>query len=53
MMPIQSFSSFQKMTNFCKTKVPQHIWDSLYPIRENDEEVKAYGINLCIDMCKK
>jgi methylenetetrahydrofolate reductase (NADPH) len=52
-MPIQSYNSFQKMTTFCKTKVPSHIWDNIAPIRDNDEEVKSYGIKLCYDMCRK
>jgi methylenetetrahydrofolate reductase (NADPH) len=53
MMPIQSYSSFQKMTTFCKTSVPQNIWDELYPIKDNDEEVKMYGVKLCVRMCRQ
>ena len=53
MMPIQSFSSFQKMTSFCRTRVPQRIWDDLAPVRENDEEVKAYGVRYCTEMCQR
>lgn len=52
MLPIQSFSSFQKMTTFCKTKVPDKIWVDLAPIRDDDEAVKMYGVRLCVDMCK-
>lgn len=51
MMPIQSYSSFQKMTSFCRTKVPEDVWRALAPVRENDEEVKAYGVQLCVDIC--
>ena len=51
MMPIQNFSSFQKMTQYCRTKVPSQIWDDLLPIKEDDEAVKAYGIKLCTEMC--
>jgi len=51
MMPIQSYISFKKMTTFCKTKVPDHIWKSLEPIRENDEEIKEYGVRLCVQLC--
>jgi methylenetetrahydrofolate reductase (NADPH) len=53
MMPIQSYTSFQKMTSFCKTKVPSHIWEGLTPIKDNDEEVKMYGVQLCVTMCKQ
>eukprot|EP00981_Chlorochromonas_danica_P013041 scaffold5714_cov161-Ochromonas_danica.AAC.3 len=51
MMPIQSYSSFQKMTTFCKTKVPDKIWQDLAPVREDDEATKAYGVKLCVEMC--
>lgn len=53
MMPIQSFSSFQKMTSFCKTRVPDKIWRDLAPIRDDDEQVKAYGVRLCVEMCNQ
>eukprot|EP01035_Chromulina_nebulosa_P020373 gene20373-26441_t len=41
-MPIQSYSSFQKMTTFCKTKVPSYIWNDINPIKSDDEAIKAY-----------
>lgn len=52
MMPIQSYSSFQKMTTFCKTTVPTHIWTALAPVKDDDEATKQYGIQLCVDMCR-
>ena len=52
-MPIQGYSSFQKMTQFCRTRVPDKIWTDLSLFREDDEEVKAYGVRLCIAMCKE
>jgi methylenetetrahydrofolate reductase (NADPH) len=52
MMPIQSFSSFQRMTQFCKTKVPEQIWADLAAMKDDDEAVKAYGVKLCTDMCR-
>jgi methylenetetrahydrofolate reductase (NADPH) len=51
LMPIQSFSSFKKMTTFCKTLVPDRIWQDLTPIKDNDEEVKAYGVKISVDIC--
>lgn len=51
MMPIQSFSSFQKMTSFCRTRVPERIWTDLAPVRDDDEAVKAYGVKYCVEMC--
>lgn len=52
MMPIQSFSSFQRMTSFCRTLVPDKVWQDLEPIREDDEAVKEYGVQLCAQMCR-
>lgn len=53
MMPIHSFSSFQKMTSFCRTRVPEKIWGDLTRFRDNDEEVKQYGVKYCVEMCEK
>jgi methylenetetrahydrofolate reductase (NADPH) len=52
-MPIQSYGGFMRMTGFCKTKVPQEILDTLEPIKDNPEAVKAYGIHLGTQMCKQ
>lgn len=53
MMPIQSYSSFQKMTSFCKTRVPDKLWQDLEPFKDDDEKVKEYGVTYCFNMCKK
>lgn len=52
MMPIQSYSSFKKMTHFCRTQVPPYVWNDLSPISGDDEAVKAYGVKFCIQMCR-
>jgi Methylenetetrahydrofolate reductase len=51
MMPIQSYSSFERMTQHCRTTVPPYIWEHLLPIRDDDEAVKAYGVEVCVNMC--
>mmetsp|Transcript_16542 Transcript_16542/g.24882 ORF Transcript_16542/g.24882 Transcript_16542/m.24882 type:complete len:616 (+) Transcript_16542:55-1902(+) len=51
MMPIQNYSSFQRMTSFCRTAVPQRVWEAIAPISDNDEAVKAFGVDLCVSMC--
>lgn len=53
LMPILSYAGFKRMTSLCKTHVPQHIWDSLEPIKDDDAAVKEYGIQLCIEMCQR
>lgn len=52
MMPIQTYTGFKRMTTLCKTHVPPFINEALDPIQNDDSAVKAYGVKLCIDMCK-
>ncbi|KAG5175982.1 methylenetetrahydrofolate reductase-domain-containing protein [Tribonema minus] len=51
-MPIQSYTAFKLMTDYCKTKVPLAIREALEPIKDNDEAVRAYGVTLGADMCR-
>jgi methylenetetrahydrofolate reductase (NADPH) len=52
-MPIQNYKGFLRMTSLCKTKVLAEIMAALEPIKDNDEAVRAYGIHLGTEMCKK
>eukprot|EP00262_Sarcandra_glabra_P001984 TRINITY_DN1218_c0_g1_i1.p1 TRINITY_DN1218_c0_g1~~TRINITY_DN1218_c0_g1_i1.p1 ORF type:complete len:595 (+),score=95.49 TRINITY_DN1218_c0_g1_i1:116-1900(+) len=52
-MPINNYKGFLRMTGFCKTKIPSEITAALEPIKDNEEAVKAYGIHLGTEMCKK
>jgi methylenetetrahydrofolate reductase (NADPH) len=52
-MPIMTYGGFKRMTTFCKTDVPPAVNDALEAIKDNDEAVKAYGIQLGADMCKQ
>ena len=47
-LPIQNYRSFEKFTSWCKTAIPQEIRLSLKKIKDNDEAVKAYGVELGI-----
>ena len=40
------------MTTFCRTRVPAKVWSDMADFRENDEEVKAYGVRLCRNICR-
>lgn len=51
-MIIQNYSGFKRMTALCKTKVPLYIQDDLGKIKENEQAVKDYGIQLAINMCQ-
>ncbi|XP_039136466.1 probable methylenetetrahydrofolate reductase [Dioscorea cayenensis subsp. rotundata] len=52
-MPINNYKGFLRMTGFCKTRVPADIKAALEPIKDNEDAVKAYGIHLGTEMCKK
>lgn len=52
-MPINNYKGFLRMTGFCKTKIPSEISAALEPIKDNEEAVKAYGVHLGTEMCKK
>lgn len=53
MMPIMTYGGFKRMTTFCKTKVPKEVSDALEAVKDNEEAVKQYGIQLGTDMCKR
>lgn len=52
-MPIMTYGGFKRMTTFCKTAVPQWINDRMEEVKDDDEAVKAFGIELGRDMCKQ
>ncbi|XP_050236712.1 methylenetetrahydrofolate reductase (NADH) 2-like [Mercurialis annua] len=52
-MPINNYKGFIRMTGFCKTKIPAEVMAALEPIKDNEEAVRAYGIHLGTEMCKK
>ncbi|RHY89364.1 hypothetical protein DYB35_007802 [Aphanomyces astaci] len=52
-LPIQTYNSFLKFTNWCKTSVPPQVEDALVTIKNDDSAVKKYGIQLAVDTCRK
>lgn len=52
-MPIQGYGGFKRMTGFCSTRVPLAVKEALEGIKDNESEVKAYGIELAATMCKE
>ena len=52
-MPIMTYGGFKRMTSFCKTAIPQDISDTLESIKDNDEAVKAFGVDLGVKMCRR
>ncbi|KAF5380910.1 hypothetical protein D9615_004169 [Tricholomella constricta] len=52
-MPIQTYSSFLRLTKLCGTRVPQYILDALGSISHDDQLVKDYGVKLAVDMIQR
>jgi methylenetetrahydrofolate reductase (NADPH) len=52
-MPIQSYSSFVRMTKYCNISVPQHVMDRLEPVKDDDEAIKEIGVEISVDMCRE
>lgn len=51
--PIQSYAGLSRVISFNNNHVPQHIWDDLEPIKEDDQAVKDYGIDLAVKYIQK
>jgi len=52
-MPIQSYSSFVRMTDYCGISVPKQVMELLEPVKDDDEAVKEIGCQIAADMCQK
>ncbi|KAF9446327.1 MTHFR-domain-containing protein [Macrolepiota fuliginosa MF-IS2] len=52
-MPIQTYSSFQRLTKLTGAHVPDHVHDALKPISHDDQLVKDYGVTLAVGMIRK
>ncbi|KAL7469955.1 hypothetical protein ACHAXS_010193 [Conticribra weissflogii] len=51
-MPIQSYSSLLKMTQFCGISVPKSVLHRLEGVRHDDEAVKKIGCEIASEMCR-
>jgi methylenetetrahydrofolate reductase (NADPH) len=52
-MPIQSYSSLLKMTQFCAISVPSSVLERLERVRHDDEAVKKIGCEIAAEMCNR
>lgn len=52
-LPIISYERFIKFTEFTQIKVPESVRQALQPIHADDEKVRAYGVELCVEMSRK
>jgi methylenetetrahydrofolate reductase (NADPH) len=51
--PIQTWNGFQRATSLAKTVIPKSFSDALEPYKSDDEKVRAIGIKLVADMCRR
>jgi methylenetetrahydrofolate reductase (NADPH) len=51
-MPIQSWQKFMTWVKRESIIVPQHFWDVLLPVKDNDEAVREVGTKLVAQMCR-
>jgi len=49
-LPIQSYNSFKRMTEFCGISVPRHVMERLEPVKYDDEAVKKIGCEISKDI---
>ncbi|KAJ7074128.1 methylenetetrahydrofolate reductase-domain-containing protein [Mycena amicta] len=52
-MPIQTYASFLRLTKLTGARVPDSIMEALEHIRNDDQLVKEYGVNLAIQMINR
>ena len=49
-MPIQGYERFMRMNTLCQTNVPSRILEAIEAIKDDDQKVKEYGIQLGANM---
>lgn len=52
-MPLTGYNGFKKMTGFCKTYVPPEISAKVEELRDNDEALRQYGVDMGAQMCQE
>jgi methylenetetrahydrofolate reductase (NADPH) len=52
-MPIQSYNSFKRMTEYCNVAVPKSVVEKIEPVKDDDEAVKEIGCEIAAEMCRR
>lgn len=52
-MPIQSFNGFKRITNLAKVRIPTDVAQALEPIKNDDQKVKDYGVDLAASIIER
>jgi len=51
-MCINNYGGFNRMTGFCKTRVPDELASSLEAIKGDEDAIKKFGVTFGVDLCK-
>ncbi|CAF1203890.1 unnamed protein product [Rotaria sordida] len=51
-LPIQGFASLRNIVRLAKLDVPKEILACIEPIKDNDEAIRNFGVQTCLDLCR-
>ena len=52
-MVIQAYGGFNRMTGFCKSRVPTWVRDALEAVKDDEAAVKKAGLDIGVKMCQE
>lgn len=52
-MVIQNYGGLKRMTAFCKSRVPQSVWERLSVVKDDPAEVRKVGAAICTELCQE
>ncbi|CAF1098843.1 unnamed protein product [Adineta ricciae] len=50
--PIQGYASLRNIVRLAKLDVPKEILACIEPIKDNDEAIRHFGVQTCLDLCR-
>ncbi|XP_017483415.1 PREDICTED: methylenetetrahydrofolate reductase-like [Rhagoletis zephyria] len=52
-MPIQNYDSLEKIARVSGLVIPERILADIAPLKNNDEAVRAYGVEWTVELCRQ
>ena len=49
---VQNYSTFERFTEWCRTRVPPDVARDLAKVKNDDRAVKEYGVELALETCR-
>ncbi|CAF3418989.1 unnamed protein product [Rotaria socialis] len=50
-LPIQGYASLRNIVRLAKLDIPKEILACIEPIKDNDEAIRNFGVQACLDLC--